>query len=651
MQTFTLKHIDMKKLLYYLAMLCLITGCSSKGDILDAELIPVKSGARFGYVNPKGQYQINPQFDEASFFRDGIALVKSNGRWGYIDKQGSYIINPTYQDATIFLEGVAWTIKKEGAPTAINKKGEELFCLKTAEKVYNFSEGAARYAVISPTDEGQYLYGYIDKKGETIIAPTYKRASEFKEGVAAVTNEKGEYGYINKKGELVINYQFEGAKDFHNGYAIVRNDNYQAGTIDKKGKFIIMPQFDQMIPDGDNYIVTLEGGIELGWCDNKGKLIINPQFDSAFPFHNKDIAPIALDDKFGYINRKGEIIINPQFKYALPFLNDYAIVFVNGKTGTIDKEGKYIINPQFNDIGGDILYDVLEKDMDDHPFYVTTDYFNINAITSAIQNIITKEKIENMDFSTTISRIMTNYSLAESSINKNRVFHLLKTTTPSPDATISLFMSGNFFDKVSDGWWGYNDVLNKNTSPNKFQIAINLKEKGYGKEEKVMMEILSSFEAKGQNIKEVDYGAFHMALSTERNKVIITITPTAPFTAFLRENSVGNTNIPKDKFIAEAPESISVEEQFKLTYTIRAEETKDFRIPTITYFDVLMGPTRSQKSNIITLNGEVTMINYITFTYILIPHDSGTFTIPGATIKADGKSYTSNSVTINVTPK
>lgn len=52
-----------------------------------------------------------------------MALVSSGGLYGYIDTKGNYIINPVYSDATTFTEDIAWVVEKEGAPTAINKKG------------------------------------------------------------------------------------------------------------------------------------------------------------------------------------------------------------------------------------------------------------------------------------------------------------------------------------------------------------------------------------------------------------------------------------------------------------------------------------------------------------------------------------------------
>lgn len=507
--------LRMNRLICSLLLLCIVAGCKDSNEI-DVNIIPVQNG-KYGYVDKKGNYLINPQFDDATFFESGVALVYSGGLCGYIDTKGNYVINPVYSDATTFNEGIAWAVKKEGAPTAINKKGEILFVMKEADRVYSFSEGLARYRIVSPYNENSYLYGFVNKKGETVISPTYSDAGDFVEGVAVVANENGEYGYINKNGELTINYQFKRAESFHNGKAIVYNGS-ACGTIDKKGKYVINPQFGRMFQDEDNYMILLQEGRQWGWCDGKGKIIINPQFEGIEGFAKNDLAPVKIGEQRGFINREGKIVINPQFDNASFFLdNTYAFVEVNDKWGIIDTDGKYLVNPQFEGIGFMIDTSVESK------------YFNKEAIMSAVQALVSQSKIDNvLDFSTPLSRIMSEYGFSESRINRNKEYLDLKEISVSKDAIITLAMNGDFYNKVSDGWWGYNYVLNKNAVPVKYRITISLKNKGEGKSEKIQEEVLNYFNPHARNVSrreytiDLDYGISHIQISDKRNKVVIT---------------------------------------------------------------------------------------------------------------------------------
>lgn len=106
----------------------------------------------------------------------------------------------------------------------------------------------------------------------------------------------------------------------------------------------------------------------------------------------------------------------------------------------------------------------------------------------------------------------------------------------------------------------------------------------------------------------------------------------------------------KASFTATAPDAIAVGDQFRLSYTVTTQNVRDFRAPSIKGFDVLMGPSRSQQNSVQIINGQTTSTSSITFTYILLANTEGSFTIPGATITADGNQLVSNSVQIKVLP-
>lgn len=106
----------------------------------------------------------------------------------------------------------------------------------------------------------------------------------------------------------------------------------------------------------------------------------------------------------------------------------------------------------------------------------------------------------------------------------------------------------------------------------------------------------------------------------------------------------------KVAFTASAPDAVAVGDQFRLSYTVTTQKVRDFRAPSIKGFEVLMGPSRSQQSSMQIVNGVSTSTSSITFTYILMATAEGSFTIPGATITANGNQMVSNSVHIKVLP-
>jgi hypothetical protein len=343
----------MRKNIFLFLLLSIVISCNYIAND-GINLIPVKNGNLFQYIDKDGKILINPQFTQASVFRNGLALVQTstdNPQWGYIGEDGKYIITPMFKYATIFSEDLAWGVLEGSAPAAINNKGEILFKLESALTVNIFKDGLAAYSEVS--EDGKILWGFVGKEGLVKINPQFSLTGNFSNGKCAVRNEQGKWGYINKEGKIIINYQFDDAREFVNGRAPVSSGD-KMGVIDENGKYIINPQFKDLSIDGDLLLIN-QGG-KYGWADNDGKIFINPQFNNAFPFNRNEYAAIQSGDKWGYIDKEGKIAINPQFEFALPFTGSLAMVASGEKIGFIDNDGKFFINPQFDDVSEDLIY-------------------------------------------------------------------------------------------------------------------------------------------------------------------------------------------------------------------------------------------------------------------------------------------------------
>lgn len=102
-------------------------------------------------------------------------------------------------------------------------------------------------------------------------------------------------------------------------------------------------------------------------------------------------------------------------------------------------------------------------------------------------------------------------------------------------------------------------------------------------------------------------------------------------------------------FTCKAPSTVVSGQQFKLVYTVN-KDGKDLRVPEISDFDVLFGPSTSHSSSFQIVNGKATSNTQITYTYMLAGKEPGKYTIAPATIVISGDKYTSNSVQIEVLP-
>jgi hypothetical protein len=101
------------------------------------------------------------------------------------------------------------------------------------------------------------------------------------------------------------------------------------------------------------------------------------------------------------------------------------------------------------------------------------------------------------------------------------------------------------------------------------------------------------------------------------------------------------------EFKASAPNSVEEGKRFQLVYSVN-KSGDNLRIPEMDEFQILMGPTTSQRSQVQIINGKVSREEEYTYTYILKANATGNFTVPPATIEVEDKKYDSNSVEIKV---
>ncbi len=102
-------------------------------------------------------------------------------------------------------------------------------------------------------------------------------------------------------------------------------------------------------------------------------------------------------------------------------------------------------------------------------------------------------------------------------------------------------------------------------------------------------------------------------------------------------------------FTADAPQSVVAGQRFRVTYQIN-QDSKDFFAPDMSDFDVLMGPSTSRSTSMQITNGSYSSSTIISYTYMLVGREPGTYTLAPAEITIKGKRYSSNSLEIRVLP-
>ena len=156
---------------------------------------------------------------KSNSFSDGLLPIEVKSKWGFVDRTGKIVIEPRFEDADNFSDGLA----------AVKVRGEEkIWCPR--------DENGSR--------EGFTMkLGYIDKTGELVIPAQFESASPFSEGLAEI-HQCDKSFFIDKTGKTVLSGNFRYASSFAAGLArvsIMRNGKLLESYIDKSGKIIWDP--------------------------------------------------------------------------------------------------------------------------------------------------------------------------------------------------------------------------------------------------------------------------------------------------------------------------------------------------------------------------------------------------------------------------
>ena len=105
------------KTVSHIIILLILTSCS-----LDKrQIVPAKYNGKYGAINSKGKWIIEPTFDSLSNFYNGFADTYKNGKWGYINLHGDLKIDTLFSLAYEFKNGLAEVEIETTDTTAVNK--------------------------------------------------------------------------------------------------------------------------------------------------------------------------------------------------------------------------------------------------------------------------------------------------------------------------------------------------------------------------------------------------------------------------------------------------------------------------------------------------------------------------------------------------
>ena len=296
----------------------------------DRPLFPLSQQGLYGFIDREGNWQIEPSFQFAGRFSEGLAAVQKDSLWGFVDTSGQIVIELQFEEAGRFREGRA-PVMVRGRWGFVDLDGI-LIVSARFDNVERFSEGMA-----SATENEKV--GYLDTTGRWAIYPQYQFGLPFTEGFAVVVDTTGYFGFIDASNQVLGVIQYEQAWPFSEGLAAVSYDG-RWGYIDTAGLFVNPPSYQTCWSYEDGMGLFQRDSL-WGFLDAAGQEVIAPVYEDAWDY-SEGLASVKKDDKWGFIDQSGTMVIPPELPRSASFSNGLA--YIAGDEGYyINTKGERIV--------------------------------------------------------------------------------------------------------------------------------------------------------------------------------------------------------------------------------------------------------------------------------------------------------------------
>lgn len=218
------------------------------GDFQTNGLAYVSEHGKFGLIDTTGHFVVKPIYDSINAFKEHRAVVIDSKGFKLIDERGKVLTKQAYPFIADMQHGRAlyYTTSDDGAKTQygyLDTEGNEVIPARFMEA----NDFAGDVAIVKIKDDE---YAMIGKDGHTMTTYAYPFVGQIGDNRLPFQKEaNGKYGYLDAKGDVVIAPAYTLGLPFHDGRAIVNTAedyNNAYGAIDEHGKFIVQPDYNEI---------------------------------------------------------------------------------------------------------------------------------------------------------------------------------------------------------------------------------------------------------------------------------------------------------------------------------------------------------------------------------------------------------------------
>lgn len=197
-----------------------------------------------------------------------LAIVEQGDKYGIADLEGNLVVNPHYKALQFDGELIAFMNEKKKIGW-IDAKGNEVIPAKYTAMAEPFCIGyeiPTDYAVVSTTGS---KFQVINRKGETVIGPKYKKIQHLTETLFAVQTDAG-YGIADARtGEVTVKPEFEDLDAISFKIFLATSGDDKWGVIDMAGHYMGDMDYNPLSHSYSDSPRAVSGRVDVNGMINK----------------------------------------------------------------------------------------------------------------------------------------------------------------------------------------------------------------------------------------------------------------------------------------------------------------------------------------------------------------------------------------------
>jgi hypothetical protein len=299
---------------------------ASDGDLLLKKLYPFVQNSTFGYMDTQGKAIIAAQYDDASAFYDGLAIVSKNELFGLINKKNESITTLKYLDISKSADGF---VAEDSAGFYIfNNLGQLLQkdALQWEELQQTLSALSTQIEIVEPKIVSKYER--IDKNGKVGLHKQGKSVLPVKYDDVVFSNDSG--FIFAKLGKSLHYFDTLGKRFEFNGLDWFMNAS-ELAVFSKEG------------------VAVFSKASKLGLIDAKGKVLVKNTYDAAQAVYN-GLWPVQQNGKWGLVTLDSKIVLPLTYEQILAFPPFGFLVESAEGIGLLAGPNNWVFNPAYKTI-------------------------------------------------------------------------------------------------------------------------------------------------------------------------------------------------------------------------------------------------------------------------------------------------------------